>query len=68
MAKCWRCGSILFLHPATGNCFICGYSQDAVYVALVKVKQALHDLTESNPQSSGNDKNYRIKHKWSMND
>jgi hypothetical protein len=71
MTKCWRCNSILFLHPATGNCFICGYSQDADYIQnYVEVKQAIHDRLDSNPKTNGDNPEYayRRKYKWSMED
>jgi ribosomal protein L37E len=68
MAKCWRCSQTFFINPATGNCLYCGYPQDIDYVLRVKIAQRKHDLTGANPQSSGNDRDYVIKRKWSMKD
>lgn len=68
MTKCWRCGGHLILHPSTGNCDLCGYSQDLDYIQNVRIKKMLHEATERDPQSNGADRNYQIKSKWSMKD
>ncbi len=68
MSNCWRCGANFNQHPVTGNCLICGYSQDIEDVENVKAKKAVHDFLERNPQSAGNDKNYRIRRNRSMKD
>jgi len=67
-AICWRCGKPLKISPSTGTCIYCSYGPDENLEKLIRVKKAIHDLKESNPQSSGNDPDYRVKKRWSMRD
>jgi hypothetical protein len=44
--KCWRCDA-LFIPNSTGNCCICGYSQDIEHENEVKKAKIEHDGSAS---------------------